>query len=287
MKLETQSSGSKPGNAGAGKASGPVRVATGTPSGHGAGLRATFRLPRNWDSFPAGAGGEPGARAAHARFWEGPGVNWTRIKYSDTTGGNGWTTGKTNRILNPRDPGLLTRRPRRRPDNGKHHRRRLRRNSARRRVAGTSGIGMTERFNDRKMGRWSPGLSRFFCHTIFLSSGSEPSLDARGTSAGSSRHRDPLPSPSTTGYRTVRSRKSKGLSWTVAAFSASGAMTDGAEAAAGHGRFFGVDAKEPDRIEPGSHLFGRPSFAPHSLADATRFKRGLSPSSILRLPRKS
>ena len=69
----------------------------------------TFRCPRNEDSFPAGAGGEPGARAAHARFWEGPGVNWTRIKYCDTTRGNGWTTGKTNRILNPRDPGLLTR----------------------------------------------------------------------------------------------------------------------------------------------------------------------------------
>ena len=57
---------------------------------------------------PAGAGGEPGALTAHARFWEGPGVNWTRIKYCDTTRGNGWTTGKTNRILNPRDPGLLT-----------------------------------------------------------------------------------------------------------------------------------------------------------------------------------
>ena len=58
---------------------------------------------------PAGAGGEPGALTVHARFWEGPGVNWTWIKYCDTTRGNGWTTGKTNRILNPRDPGLLTR----------------------------------------------------------------------------------------------------------------------------------------------------------------------------------
>ena len=57
---------------------------------------------------PAGAGGEPGALTAHARFWEGPGINWTWIKYCDTTRGNGWTTGKTNRILNPRDPGLLT-----------------------------------------------------------------------------------------------------------------------------------------------------------------------------------
>ena len=59
--------------------------------------------------MPAGAGGEPGALTAHARFWEGPGVNWTWIKYCDTTRGNGWTTGKTNRILNPKDPGLLTR----------------------------------------------------------------------------------------------------------------------------------------------------------------------------------
>ncbi len=70
---------------------------------------------------PAGAGGEPGARAAHARFWEGPGIHWTWIKYCDTTRGNGWTTGKTNRILNPRDPGLLTRRRGRRRAVWKRH----------------------------------------------------------------------------------------------------------------------------------------------------------------------
>ncbi|GEM_PF-1452527 len=54
--LKFLDSGSKPGNAGAGTASKPVRVATGTPSGHGAGLRATFRRPRNGDSIPVGAG---------------------------------------------------------------------------------------------------------------------------------------------------------------------------------------------------------------------------------------
>ncbi len=40
LKREDQSRGSKPGNAGAGKASKPVRVATTTLSGHSAGLRA-------------------------------------------------------------------------------------------------------------------------------------------------------------------------------------------------------------------------------------------------------
>jgi len=46
LKLEAQSSGSKPGNAGAGKASKPVRVATEAPSGHSAGLGAVSRRPR-------------------------------------------------------------------------------------------------------------------------------------------------------------------------------------------------------------------------------------------------
>jgi hypothetical protein len=109
VEARTPSSGSKPGNAGAGKASEPVRVATGMLTGHRAGLWAISPGVHAPGLEPAGAGGEPGALTAHARFWEGPRVNWTWIKYCDTTTGNGWTTGKTNRILTPRDPGLLTR----------------------------------------------------------------------------------------------------------------------------------------------------------------------------------
>ena len=78
LNLEDQSSGSKPGNAGAGKAPKPVRVATGTLFGHSAGFRAI-----SWQDVagqkPVGAGGEPDAFTAHVRFWEGPAVNWTWI----------------------------------------------------------------------------------------------------------------------------------------------------------------------------------------------------------------
>jgi len=63
---------------GAGKASKPVRVATGTLFGHSAGFRAI-----SWQDVagqkPVGAGGEPDALTEHVRFWEGPTVNWTWI----------------------------------------------------------------------------------------------------------------------------------------------------------------------------------------------------------------
>lgn len=78
LKLEDQSSGSKPGNAGAGKAPKPVRVSIGTLSG----LRAGHRVISGEHATgvePAGAGGEPDALTAHVRFWEGPVVNWTWI----------------------------------------------------------------------------------------------------------------------------------------------------------------------------------------------------------------
>jgi len=38
-------------------------------------------------------------------------LNCTWIKYCDTTRGNGWQTGNTNRILNTREFALLTSKP--------------------------------------------------------------------------------------------------------------------------------------------------------------------------------
>ena len=74
LKLNNQWSGSKPGNAGAGKASEPTRVATWSLPGHSAGPEVVTGRPATC-GVHASVGGEPDALTAHVRFWEGPEVN--------------------------------------------------------------------------------------------------------------------------------------------------------------------------------------------------------------------
>ncbi len=52
---------------------------------------------------------EPDAGKRHVRICEGAFLNFAWIRYWDTTKGNRWPTGNTNRILNKRENALLTR----------------------------------------------------------------------------------------------------------------------------------------------------------------------------------
>ena len=52
---------------------------------------------------------EPDALTAHVRICEGANFNPAGIPYCDTTTGNQWQTGNTNRILNKKEFALLTR----------------------------------------------------------------------------------------------------------------------------------------------------------------------------------
>ena len=54
---------------------------------------------------------EPDALTAHVRICEGANINCARKQYCDTTTGNLWPTGNTNRILNTRAFALLTAEP--------------------------------------------------------------------------------------------------------------------------------------------------------------------------------
>jgi len=107
MKPEDQSGGPKPGNAGVGKAARPSRDSDRTSpvlsDGHSVLIRL-FRITHHWVTSD---GWEPDALTAHVRIWEGPWLNSTWIQYCDTTRGNGWQTGNTNRNLNLREHGLL------------------------------------------------------------------------------------------------------------------------------------------------------------------------------------
>ena len=87
LKLDNASSRTKPGNAGAGKASKPSRWLNLTSTEHSVGYGC-----QTWGAAThtrcAGDGGEPDALTAHVRFWEGAFPNWEWLKYCDTTRGN-------------------------------------------------------------------------------------------------------------------------------------------------------------------------------------------------------
>ena len=112
MQLQSQWGETKPGNAGGGKASEPIRHRGALASEHSVGPGEFHDAGNERLSTFASIGGEPDAVTPHVRIWEGPRVNEARLKSCDTTPGNPWQTGNTNLNLNQRDLGLLAPRSR-------------------------------------------------------------------------------------------------------------------------------------------------------------------------------